>query len=173
MKTTMNINDDTFARLVAEEVKNNVAPRDREILRQPENWERWKDALIALSENLQRQIDNIEADEQSDVSRYSALGSKGSKLGREAHRYYDNKATKVKRFKYHVDKRLDEVCLMIETGEATQQDGWKEVDFYRKAIITHRELLREFDLEDTAIDRALWDALDGKWTFDSIDNDNL
>lgn len=173
MKTTMNLNDDTFARLVAEEVKNKVTPREREMLRSPENWGRWKDALIALSENLQRQIENIEADDESDAQRYSSMGSKGNKLGKEAHRYYDEKATRIKRFKYHVDRRLDEVCLMMETGEATSEDGWKEVDFYRRAIVAHRSLLREFDLEDTAIDRSLWDALDGKWTFDSIDSDNL
>lgn len=170
---TMNLNDDTFARLVAEEVKNKVTPRERDILRQAENWGRWKEALLALSENLQRQIDTIEADEESDTERYSALGSKGAKLTNEARKYYDERATRVKRFKYHVDRRLDEVCLMLETGETSSDDGWKNVDFYRRAIVAHRNLLREFDLEDTAIDRSLWDALDGKWTFDSINGENL
>lgn len=170
---TMNLNDDTFARLVAEEVKNKVTPRERDILRLPENWARWKEALLALSENLQRQIDGIEADEESDTQRYSSLGSKGAKLTNEAQKYYGERATRVKRFKYHVDRRLDEVCIMMETGETSNDDGWKDVDFYRRAIIAHRNLLREFDLEDTAIDRALWDTLDGKWTFDSINSDNL
>lgn len=166
-------NDDVFARTVAEEVKNNVSPMDRAELRNPENWDRWKRALLALSDNLQSQIDSIYSDNESDKQRYSSLGSKGNKLTHEASRYYAEKATRIKRFKYHVDRRLDEVCVMIETGETTQSDGWKEVDFYRKAIVTHRNMLREFDLEDTAIDRSLWDCLDGKWTFNSINNDNL
>lgn len=166
-------NDDTFARMVAEEVKNKVTPIERDELRRPENWDRWKRALVALSENLERQIESIEQDSESDQRRYSSLGAKGGKLTNETRRYYGEKATKIKRFKYHVDRRLDEVCVMIETGEPTQSDGWKEVDFYRRAIITHRNMLREFDLEDTAIDRSLWDCLDGKWTFDSINNDNL
>jgi hypothetical protein len=172
---TMNTkwNDDTFARIVAEEVKNKVTPIEREELNRPENWDRWKRSLVALSENLQRQIDSIESDSESDQRRYSSLGAKGNKLTSETLRYYDEKATKIKRFKYYVDRRLDEVCVMIENGEPVQSDGWKEVDFYRKAIIFHRNLLREFDLEDTAIDRSLWDCLDGKWTFDSINNDNL
>lgn len=170
---TMALNDDTFARLVAEEVKNKVTPRERDILRQPENWGRWKDALIALSENLQRQIESIETDNDSDAERYSSLGAKGAKLTRESQKYYDERATRVKRFKYHVDRRLDEVCVMIETGESAQPDGWQEVDFYRRAIIAHKNLMREFDLEDTAIDRSLWDVLDGKWSFDSINNENL
>jgi hypothetical protein len=33
--------------------------------------------------------------------------------------------------------------------------------------------MREFDLEATAIDKALWATLDSKWTFDSIDIDSL
>jgi len=172
-RMSMRWNDDSFARLVAEEVKNRVTPSERDELRHPENWERWKNALLALSENLQNQIDNVEADSESDQRRYSSLGSKGGKLTSETQRYYSEKATRIKRFKYHVDRRLDEVCVMIETGEQSDNDGWKDVEFYRRAIITHRNLLREFDLEDTAIDRSLWDALDGKWTFDSINNDNL
>lgn len=173
--TTMNTkwNDDTFARMVAEEVKNKVTPIEREELRRPENWDRWKRALVALSENLQYQIDSIEADSESDQRRYSSMGARGGKLTNESKRYYDEKATRIKRFKYHVDRRLDEVCVMLETGESTQNDGWSEVEFYRRAIIAHRNMLREFDLEDTAIDRSLWDCLDGKWTFDSINNDNL
>jgi len=172
---TMNTkwNDDAFARMVAEEVKNKTSLQEREELQNPEHWDRWKRALIALSDNLQRQIDSIEADSESDQQRYSSLGAKGGKLTTEALRYYGEKATRIKRFKYHVDRRLDDVCLMIDTGEASNNDGWKEVDFYRRAIIAHKNLLEEFDLEDTAIDRSLWDCLDGKWTFGDINNDNL
>jgi len=166
-------NDDTFARMVAEEVKNKVTPLERAELRRVENWDRWKRALLALSENLQRQIESIEADSESDQKRYSSLDFKFKKLNDETQRYYNEKATRINRFKYHVDRRLDEVCVMIETGESTVEDGWKEVDFYRRAIIAHRTLMRDFDLEDTAIDRSLWECLDSKWTFDSINNDNL
>ena len=166
-------NDDTFARMVAEEVKNKVNPLERAELRRVENWDRWKRALLALSENLQRQIESIEADSESDQKRYSSLDFKFKKLNDETQRYYNEKATRINRFKYHVDRRLDEVCIMIETGESTVEDGWKEVDFYRRAIIAHRTLMRDFDLEDTAIDRSLWECLDSKWTFDSINNDNL
>ena len=166
-------NDDTFARMVAEEVKNKVTPLERAELRRDENWDRRTRALLALSENLQRQIESIEADSESDQKRYSSLDFKFKKLNDETQRYYNEKATRINRFKYHVDRRLDEVCVMIETGESTVEDGWKEVDFYRRAIIAHRTLMRDFDLEDTAIDRSLWECLDSKWTFDSINNDNL
>jgi len=116
-------NDDTFARMVAEEVKNKVTPLERAELRRVENWDRWKRALLALSENLQRQIESIEADSESDQKRYSSLDFKFKKLNDETQRYYNEKATRINRFKYHVDRRLDEVCVMIETGESTVEDG--------------------------------------------------
>jgi hypothetical protein len=34
-------------------------------------------------------------------------------------------------------------------------------------------MLHEYDLEDTAIDRALWDALNNQWTFDKINPNNI
>lgn len=169
----IDMNDDAFARMVAEEVKNKISPVHKQELMKEENWERWREALIALSENLQRQIENIEADAVSDERRYAALGKTGTRLARESNSYYDTKATRVRRFKFHVDKRLDEVCVMIDTGNVINSDGWDQVEFYRKAIIEHRNLMRQFDLEDTSIDRALWDTLDNQWNFDSVNNDNL
>jgi hypothetical protein len=169
----MKMNDDFFARLVAEEVKNKTSTMHKQELLKPENWNRWREALIVLSDNLQSQIENIESDSESDSKRYSALGYAGAKLTKESRNYYDNKATRIKRFKFHVDKRLDEVSLMIDTGEEIQNDGWEQAEFLRRAITTHRAMLRNFDMEDTAIDRSLWDALDSNWTFDSINGDNL
>ena len=167
------ITDDEFARMVAEEVKNKLSPIHKQILLEKENWERWRECLVALSENLQRQIDNIEADAESDNERFSEMGREGSALWKDADRYYDAKATRVRRFKFHVDKRLDEVSVMIDTGAEIQTDGWDKVEFFRKAIAHHRKLMREFDLEDTAIDRALWSTLDNEWQFDSINGENL
>lgn len=162
------INDDEFARMVAEEVKNKLSPIQRQELMLPENWGRWKKSLIALSENLQNQIEDIESDADSDEQRFTSMGRNGARLQRESRLHYDQKATRVKRFKFHVDKRLDEVSVMIDTGKEIENDGWKEVDFLKRAIVTHRNLLREFDLEETEIDRALWATLDNKWLFDSI-----
>lgn len=168
-----NINDDEFARMVAEEVKNKLSPIHKEILLDKENWIRWREALVALSDNLQNQIDNIEADAESDKERFSSMGRDGSGLSRDANRYYDAKATRVRRFKFHVDKRLDEVSVMIETGSEIKTDGWDKVEFLRRAIAQHRTLMREFDLEDTALDRALWSTLNDEWLFDSVTADNL
>jgi len=169
----MQLNDDAFARMVAEEVKNKLSPLHKQELMRQDNWERWKSALLALAENLQDQIVGIEQDAESDSRRYAALGRPGNRLSRETDKYYDSKATRVKRFKFHVDKRLDEVCAMIETGSQIKTDGWDQVDFLRRGIIAHRTMMRDFDLEETALDRALWATLDNKWEFDSISSENV
>lgn len=169
----MTMNDDAFARMVAEEVKNKLSPLHKAELMNKENWERWRSALIALSENLQNQIDAIEGDAEADEARYSSMGAGGRRLSQQAASYYGDKAIRIKRFKFHVDKRLDEVSMMIDTGAEIESDGWDKVDFLRRAIAKHRSMLREYDLEDTAIDRALWSTLDYKWAFDSINDDNL
>jgi len=167
------MNDDAFSKMVAEEVKNKLPQKDRELLLQEENWDRWRDTLVALVEILDEQIGDIDLDAESDRIRYEQLGRSGKRLAQEASAAYNSKKHKINRFKYHVEKRLDQVVTMIETGEKIDDDLSMEADLLRKAIIKHREMLREYDLEETAIDRALWDVLKNKWTFDSIDASSL
>ncbi len=78
------MNDEVFAQLVAEDVKNKVTDSQRDYLMLPHNRERWKRALLVLSENLDNQIDNINYDKQRDVERYVALGEDGVTLLAEA-----------------------------------------------------------------------------------------
>ena len=80
----MRLTDDAFAQLVAEEVKNKLSPGQRQVLLESVNWDRWKRALNALSDNLLTQIESIEADAESDANRYMALGRDGRKLAKEA-----------------------------------------------------------------------------------------
>jgi hypothetical protein len=167
------ISDDAFASMVAEEVKNKLSNKQRLQLMEKENWERWKETLLALVDNLQEQIDQIEYDSEADRLRYESMGSDGKRLVRESMQAYSSRKTKIARFLYHVNKRLDEVVNMIDTGESIKSNGWEEAALFKKAIIKHRAMLRDFDLEETSVDRALWDTLNGKWTFDSIDASSL
>ena len=169
----MQLTDDAFAQLVAEEVKNKLSPGQRQVLLETKNWDRWKRALNALSENLLIQIESIEADAESDANRYQALGKDGRKLAKEAENAYSSKKTKVERFKFHVDKRLDQVMSMIQTGKPIDMNPFESANFYRRAILKHRELMNVHDLEDTAIDRALWETLDNKWDFDEVTSETV
>ena len=165
--------DETFARLVAEEVKNRVTEEQKEYLRLPENWTRWQRALIALGENLNSQLEALVKQEQQDTERYKTLGDSGLKLLAEALAEYETRRKKIARFKFHVDTRLDEITRMIALGSDAIDERLKTVDFLRKAIEKHRSLMSELDVEPTVVDKALWAALDGKWEFDDITSVDL
>lgn len=157
------MNDDMFARLVAEDVKNRVSDTQREYLHLPQNRERWKRSLLALVRNLEEQMRNIADDKEMDIERYSELGEDGKMLLVEAVQSYDGRMTKIERFKFFVDKRLDYVASLGEDEGATTR-----VAFLEAAIMKHKSLLDEFDMEPSDVDIALWASLDGKWEFDGI-----
>lgn len=163
------MNDDAFARLVAEEVKNNISDAQKNYLLLPENWTRWQRALTALLENLDSQVASINRQRAEEIARYEALGDDGFKLVAEAASTYDHKVKKISRFRFHVESRLDEVTRRIAMGTDELDDKVAFVQFLRAAIAMHKKMMEENDLESTPIDVALWDSLDGIWSFDKID----
>lgn len=164
----MTFDDQTFAKMVAEEVKNKLSPSQRRILLKKENWERWRQNLVALLENLDAQIGATEKSRIADAERYESFGDEGLSLLEQANASYDSKVKKISRFRFHVERRLNEVATMIDTGEVSESNGWESVEFLKRGIAKHRALLREYDLEETVIDRALWSLLDERWEFDNI-----
>jgi len=167
------MNDDAFARLVAEEVKNNVSNAQREYLMLPDNRNRWERALRALLDNLDSQIANINRQRADEIARYEAMGDEGFKLVAEAASSHDHRSKKISRFRFYVESRLDEVSRLIAMGSDDDEEKVAFVQFLRSAIATHKKMLEENDLEPTSIDVALWDALDGVWSFDSVDLSDL
>lgn len=167
------MNDDTFARLVAEEVKNRVTVSQADYLRLPENWTRWQRALIALNSNLDAQLDALARSHAEDQEKYAALGQEGLALLAESLAEIESRQKKISRFQFHVSSRLDEVTKMIALGSEGMDDRLAAVEFLRKAIERHRSIMEELDLEPTQVDVALWGALDGKWEFDSLSYDDL
>lgn len=170
------MNNDAFARLVAEDVKNRAHTHQREYLRLPENWERWREALVDLVDNLERQERNLDRQQQTEEMRYEALGEDGLRLLAEASTQYDARRKKIGRFKFYVEARLDEVSRMIALGSEGATSGDEKlqlVGFLRRSIEKHREMMQVYDLEPSPIDFALWRALDGKWEFDEINPEDV
>ena len=165
------VTDDEFVYMVAEDVKNKLTPLQKKVLQREENWGRWQEALVALVNNLNQQIERIEEDRLADEMRFRSLGSR--RLLNEATSQYNNRKFKIERFRFHVEKRLDEVTAMIETGKVFESNGWDQVEFLKRAIAKHREMIRDNDMEATPIDLALWSALVDKWEFDTIDVSQL
>ena len=162
------MDDQTFAKIVAEEVKNKLSPNQRKVLLAKENWERWRLNLVALLENIDSQIEMTERSRDEDASRYSSFGNDGMTLLDQANESYDVRIKKISRFRFHVERRLNEVASMIDTGEVAQSSGWESVEFLKRGIIRHRAMLYEYDIDETTIDRALWALLEDRWEFDDI-----
>lgn len=176
--TNYYISDDEFARLVSEDVKNRLSSRQRAMLMEEQNWSRWQKALLHLVENLNEQLDNLSIDAEADFERFSSMGVDGEVLLRESEFAYKSKQSKIERFMFHVNRRLDDVTKLLETGSTSHLRNEHiaastDVNFYRKAIAKHRALLNEYDLEATEIDKALWRALDNEWAFEDINPSNI
>jgi hypothetical protein len=163
-----NIDNQTFAKMVAEEVKNKLSPNQRRVLLEKENWERWRLNLVALLENLDAQTAAAERSRIADIRRYESFGNEGLSLLEQANASYNSRVQKIARFRFHVERRLNEIATMIDTGEISENNGWQNVEFLKRGIARHRALLKEYDLEETVIDRALWSLLDDRWEFDGI-----
>lgn len=162
------MNDDTFARLVAEEVKNKATRDQKAYLMLPENWARWQKALKILSQNLERQLTQISESEQEATAKYRDLGDEGIKIITEMNASFSERRKKIERFAYYVEQKYDEVTRMILLGTEQVDERVGMIEFYRKAIQRHRELMDEYEMDPTVIDTALWSSLDGKWEFDEI-----
>lgn len=167
------MNDDTFARVVAEDVKNRANGTQRDYLMLPENWSKWQRSLKTLEANLADQLVNIQDHEMNQISTYKALGKDGIKLVAEAAAEFESRRKKIERFKFHVTNRLDEVARMIAMGTDAVDERLKTVDFLRRAIEQHRTMMTSYDLEPTPIDVALWATLEGRWEFDDLSEDDI
>jgi hypothetical protein len=165
--------DEFFARLVAEEVKGRVGKGQEDYLRFPENWSRWQRTLVLLVKNLDDQLDVLSEEEDVETRRYKSMGDDGIRLLAEKSSEYEQRKKKIVRFKFHVEARLDEVSQMIALGTDQLDEKFETITFLRKAIERHRSLMEQHNLEETAIDKALWSALDGKWQFESITEADL
>lgn len=200
----MKMDNDTFARLVGEEVKGKATQAQQDFLRLPENWTHWQRALKDILFSLEQQLATIDEKEVADRERYGAMAdaivadANAKKAVADTSDYamaeyqqaledskrplfilaqreaeYEERRSKIKRFRHHVENRYDEVTRMIALGTEQVDERLAVVQFLRKGIQEHREMLDKFDLEPTAIDRALWAVLDGKWEFDSITEDTV
>ena len=90
------ITDDEIVYMVAEEVKNRLSPAQRGILLSKENWGRWQECLLALVNNLNQQLRNIDEDRSADEMRFQELGSR--RMLSEATSQYKHRQFKIERF---------------------------------------------------------------------------
>ena len=165
------MNDDTFARLVAQDVKNKVDPGEKAYLRLPENVQRWQRGLIALIENLNSQLEEISSNESVSISKYEALGEDGQRLLEDTRNSFSDRRKNISRFRHYVEKRLDEATRLVAAISENADERAETVDFFRHAIQKHKEIIMSLDMDYSDVDEALWATLTGQWSFDEIDRD--
>ena len=89
------MDNDSFDRLVSEDVKNLLSSEKSDFLRLPENRERWKGTLLGLIENLNEQIVDLSKDEMV------ATENLPSHMVTEFRVATDEKKTKINRFRFY------------------------------------------------------------------------
>jgi hypothetical protein len=85
------MNDDAFARLVAEDVKNKTSRDQKTYLSLPENWGRWQKALKLLINNLNEQREQILDNETQTIEKYRHLGDEGVRLIMELNASFEDR----------------------------------------------------------------------------------
>ena len=167
----MIMDDETFARIVADNVKNRSTSTQNRFLEAPENSSRWQAALGSLIKNIDEQIQEISMDAQADIDRYSSLGDTGNILLSQTIAHYEIKKQKIERFRYYVIRKLADVASAgkNQIGEAKQEN----LSLVAKAVERHRELGSLYKIEKTPLDVALYNSLNGVWSFDNINHFDL
>jgi len=167
----MIMDDETFARIVADNVKNRSTSAQNVFLEAPENNARWQAALGSLIKNIDEQIHEISMDAQADTERYSSLGDVGNVLLSQTIAHYEVKKQKIERFRYYVIRKLADVA---NANKGRIDDFKKEnLSIVVKAVEKHRELGSLYKIEKTPLDVALYDSLKGIWSFENINHSDL
>ena len=154
------MDNETFDRLVSEDVKNLLSPEKSDFLRLPENRERWKKTLLQLIENLDEQITDLSKDEMV------ATENLPSHMVTEFKVVTDEKKTKINRFRFYVMQKISECEKLIAMGDSEENTSDLSLaQFLKKAIEEHKDLMAKHEFEPTPIDIALWNCMSGEWGF--------
>ena len=169
VEVTAHMNDEDFSQLVALEVKKRAHPDGVKFLHQDANLERWHRALKALADSLNYQIQGIENQLADVIERFRDLGEEGDYRISESTRNLEERKRKIAGFRFHVEKRIDDVAKLILAKNGSLSTDGSLVEFFRKAIQRHKQLMDEYEFEPTVLDEALWETLKGKWVFEDAE----
>ena len=150
------INEEEFALMVSEDIKNKADQMTKDLLRSPENRERWKKTLINIIKNVETRLEGL--NKEAIVLRSTYPDFEADPAASIA-----KVIEKSERFKFHAEKKLAEVDRMLFL-ENDDPDS-KLSSFLKDAILMHKKLKLQYKRPVDPADIGLWDAIDGKWTF--------
>lgn len=150
------ISDAEFSLMVSEDIKNRSDQITKDILRNKDNRNRWRDTLISIVKNVDERLTKLEADAAVLRTQYKDFESDPAASIAKV-------IEKSQRFKFHAEKKLAEVDRLIFLKEDNPDSKLSE--FLKDAILMHKQLKQGYKRPIDAADVALWDAVDGKWGF--------
>ena len=150
------IGEEEFALMVSEDIKNKADQMTKDLLRSPENRERWKKTLINIIKNVETRLEGLNKEAIVLRSTYPDFESDPAASIAKV-------IEKSERFKFHAEKKLAEVDRMLFL-ENDDPDS-KLSSFLKDAILMHKKLKLQYKRPVDPADIGLWDAIDGKWTF--------
>lgn len=162
------IDDETFARLVADNIKNKTSVAQNKFLELPDNNLRWQKALNSLIDTLNDQINKISYETKESIGKYSDYGDISHDSLTRTIAHGDTRKQKIERFKFYVEKKLSE-AQSIDAADVVADLGSLTVMAIRK----HQEMSLYHKIENTPLDIALYDSLNGVWSFNKIRESDL
>ena len=146
-----------FEIVVSEDIKNKASQQDRDLLRLPENHDRWRECLVNIIETVSFKISELDAE-------ISAIRSSYSDFITDPAAGLEDQREKSKRFRFYAEKRLAEVDRLMALGQPADP-SLSLATFLRDAIIAHKRWHEDNGLVNSEGDDCLYAALDGVWKF--------
>ena len=150
------IGEEEFALMVSEDIKNKSDQVTKDILRSEENRERWRATLITIINNVETRIEYLNKEALALRHSYPDFDTDPAASIAQT-------IEKSERFKFHAEKKLAEVDRMIYLKQENPDS--KLSSFLKDAILMHKRLKQQYKRPIDPADVALWDSIDGKWTF--------
>jgi hypothetical protein len=150
------IGEQEFALMVSEDIKNKADQTTKDLLRDPDNRERWRATLIKIINNVETRLDTLNKEAISLRSNYPDFENDPAESIAKV-------IEKSERFRFHAEKKLAEVDRLLFLK--TEDPDSKLSGFLRDAILMHKKLKLQYKRPVDPADVGLWDAIDGKWTF--------
>lgn len=148
---------ENFEIVVSEDIKNKASQQDRDLLRLPENHERWRECLVNIIETVSFKIGELDKE-------ISAIRSSYSGFITDPAAGLEDQREKSKRFRFYAEKRLAEVDRLMALGQPVDP-SLSLATFLRDAIIAHKRWHEDNGLVNSEGDDCLYAALDGVWKF--------
>ncbi|MEK9767914.1 MAG: hypothetical protein VW683_03235 [Betaproteobacteria bacterium] len=152
------MSDSTFAQLVSEDIKGTLDQRDQDMLRLPENVQRWRDTLCNIIATVDEQINAINESVASVHNMYPDFESN------PVSQTLADKMSKTARFRFHAEKRLAEADRILSMG-SLPDPSLSLAAFLKAAIEQHLSDKDDTEMGPDYHDERLRDALLGKWSF--------